>query len=67
MKDPVGHFLEIEVRGAGKIRINSEPVWSCGDAIGFMFDTDWNKDHFSGGVLSREDAKILAEHILKSL
>ena len=57
-----------EVVGAGHIRIGEKTTAFCGDAIGFIFETDWNRrGRFTGGVIDKAEAEKLAKHIIKQL
>lgn len=56
-----------EVIGAGEIRIGADAESICGDRAGFTFAVSWGKYGFAGGVLNRDQAKALAEHILSVL
>ena len=55
------------VAGAGRIEISESANWECGGKIGFSFDVEWGRHEFAGGVLSKDEALKLAEHILKTL
>lgn len=54
-----------EVVGAGKIEISKFDGVQCGGKLGFSFGVEWGTHDYTGGVLSREEAIKLAEHILK--
>lgn len=54
-----------EVVGAGKIEISKFDGVQCGGKLGFSFGVEWGRNEYTGGVLSREEAIRLAEHILK--
>lgn len=57
-----------KIVGAGEIRISESAEWECGDAKGFSIDTKFTgQNYFSGGVISAEDARELANHILSTL
>ena len=62
MEDDVLYF---DVIGAGKIQISKSAGWSCGGKKGFFIGVEWGRDGFCGGVISKEEAIKLAEHILK--
>lgn len=52
-----------EIQGSDNIEISEENTWQCGGKIGFHFSYEKRV----GGVLSNEEARKLAEHILKVL
>lgn len=52
-----------KVRGAGNIAISKSSDYQCG-VIGFNFGVSWGRYQYTGGVLSKEDAKRLALFIL---
>ena len=54
-----------EVIGAGKIEISKFDGVQCGGKLGFSFGVEWGRHGYTGGLLSREEAIKLAEHILK--
>ena len=62
-------YLEIDISGAGKIKISKNPNWSTGGKTGFSFDTNWGSEspYLSGGVLSISDAQILINYITNGL
>lgn len=45
-------YLELNIAGAGLIRISKDPNWSTAGFDGFSFETNWDNSRFSGGVLS---------------
>jgi len=45
--------------------ISESAQWSCEGKKGFSFGVEWSQYGYSGGVISKEDAIKLAEHILK--
>ena len=60
--------LEFEVFGAGQLRISKSNKWECGCVEGFSIGVNWGKHGMNfGGVISNEQAKLLAEHILLKL
>jgi len=61
------NHLHFRVNGAGKIQITDDYKYSCGGEEGFSFGVEWGKHGFTGGVLPKEEAKRLAEHILNTL
>ena len=54
-----------EVIGAGQIEISHSSEVHCGGETGFSFGVEWGEYGFAGGVLSKEEAIKLAEHILR--
>lgn len=56
-----------EIIGAGKLEISKSATWKCGGRTGFSFGVEWGKHGFAGGVISREDAVLLAEFILNTV
>lgn len=67
MKTELKEDVQFDVIGAGKIQIGKSKNAKCGGVKGFSFDCEWGKYGMGGGVISREDAKDLAEHILLAL
>lgn len=61
------NYLHFRVNGAGKIQITEDCQYSCGNEKGFSFGVEWGKHGFAGGVLPKEEARRLAEHILNAL
>ena len=61
------NYLHFKVNGAGRIQITEDCQHSCGREEGFSFGVEWGKHGFAGGVLPKEEAKKLAEHILNAL
>jgi len=60
--------LILEVIGAGDLRISKSAKWRCGGKDGFSLDVSWiGIGYTGGGVLSREDAVKLANHILENI
>jgi len=55
------------VDGAGNISISNSPECRCGGKNGFAFDVSWGQYGYVGGVLSKEEAIKLAEHILSNV
>ncbi len=55
------------VIGAGTIAISKECKYVCGKEDGFSFGVEWGRYGFAGGVLSKDEARRLAEHILNAL
>lgn len=56
-----------EIIGAGKLEVSKKSNYQCGGKEGFTVGVEWGKHGFAGGVLSKEDAMKLVEHILKEL
>jgi hypothetical protein len=56
-----------KVTGAGQILISNQCHFYCHGKTGFDFSVEWGKYGYSGGVLPKDEAKKLAEHILNSL
>jgi hypothetical protein len=56
-----------EVVGAGYIRISGSPNVMCGGRVGFSFGVSWGQHGYCGGVLSREEARNLADRIYELL
>lgn len=56
-----------DVIGAGRIEISKSADWKCGGKIGFSFGVEWGRNGFTGGVISREEAVLLAEYILNTI
>ena len=56
--------MYIDVAGAGKIEISKLADWSCGGETGFSFGVEWGNNGYTGGLISKDDAIKLAEHIL---
>lgn len=52
------------VSGAGELEFGKSCRGSTGQSIGFHIGVSWGRHGFAGGVLDRNDAKILAEKIL---
>lgn len=52
-----------KMQGSDNLEISEENTWQCGGEVGFHFS--YEKE--CGGVLSNEEARKLAEHILKVL
>ena len=61
------NYLHFRVNGAGKIQITDDCQYRCGGEEGFSFGVEWGKHGFAGGVLPKEEARKLAEHILNAL
>jgi len=66
MKPEIKECKYFDVIGAGQIQISLSDKWSCGGKEGFSFGVEWGTHGIAGGVLAREDAIKLAEHILKT-
>lgn len=58
--------INIEVVGAGVLRVSKYDGCRCGGVIGYSIGVEWGSHGFAGGVMSREDAIKLALHILKT-
>lgn len=67
MYNHIPNYLNFRVNGAGKIQITEDCQYSCGGEEGFSFGVEWGIHGFSGGVLPKDEAKKLAEHILNTL
>jgi hypothetical protein len=56
------------VVGAGTIKLGGNASCACGGRVGFHFGVSWSKHGADcGGVLSREEAKKLADRIYEVL
>lgn len=64
IKKDNNYYTYFEVAGAGKIQIGKNCLSRTGRSFGFSFGVEWGRFGYAGGVLDREDAKKLAEHIL---
>lgn len=51
------------MKGSDNIEISEENMWQCGGKTGFHFSYEKR----AGGVLPNDEARKLAEHILKVL
>ena len=62
---------QYEIPGAGHLRITRKNTFSTGFASGFSIDVDWytskRKYGYYGGVLPDDEARKLAENILRVL
>jgi hypothetical protein len=57
-----------DVKGAGILQFSNSCDIQCGGEVGFHIGTSWGKYRlFGGGVISRKEAKRLADHIYKQL
>ena len=56
-----------EVIGAGQLQISHSANWKCGGKIGFSFGVQWGRNGYTGGIISREEAVLLAEYILNTI
>ena len=56
-----------EVQGAGHVHVGKSPNSWCGTAVGFHVDVTWGKYGRAGGVMDRDEAKRLADHIYSLL
>lgn len=52
-----------EVHGAGKIQVSTSAEWQTGGAHGFSIGISWGRYGYAGGVMSRDEALRLANHI----
>ena len=52
--------VEFKVLGAGGLRISHEPNCETGGEFGFSFDVEWGRYGYVGGVITIEEAEILA-------
>jgi len=59
--------LYFDVSGGGKLAVSKDADFICGDKAGFSIGVSWTMYPYCGGVLSRSEAKKLAEHILKQV
>ena len=68
MSDNINNEKVFKIIGFGEIRISESSNWLCGEAEGFSFQFKPNRqNYFIGGVLDKEEARLLADHIYKSL
>lgn len=56
-----------EVIGAGGLRISNNNKCLCGNEHGFRFEVSWGLHGYAGGVLSNNEAKKLARHIIEGM
>lgn len=59
--------LKLNVPGAGHLLISHNCSIRCGGVEGFSFDVSWSKFGLSGGVISKQEAVALANHILEAV
>ena len=59
--------LRFEVNGAGQIILGGNANTICGTQAGFHFGVTWGRHGEVGGMISREEAKRMAEFILEEL
>lgn len=55
--------LEVEIKGSCGIRISKSCNFSCGGILGFSIDHTKHETWLCGGVMSKEDALLLADFI----
>jgi len=60
-------FRYYDVTGGGKLALSKSADFLCGDKVGFSIGVSWTMHPYIGGVLSRAQAKKLAEYILEQL
>lgn len=60
-------YVDYEVIGAGKLRISTSCTWQCGNKQGFSFGVEWGRNGYAGGVISKDDAVMLARHIIRTV
>lgn len=60
-------YKRFKVAGAGEIEIGEKAGAVTGTVAGFSFSVSWGRHAFVGGVLSRTEAKALAQHIIDTL
>ena len=60
-------YLDYEVIGAGNLRISKSCTWQCGGKQGFTLGVEWGKHDYAGGVISKEEAVMLARHIIRTV
>ena len=67
--NPSPDTTTFSVHAAGKIAISNIPGYQTGNplVIGFTFGVEWGMADYAGGVLERDEARRLAEFILKKL
>lgn len=56
-----------KVEGAGSLEISKNASAVTGQSAGFHIGVSWTDFKFCGGVMSRAEAKKLADHIYKAL
>jgi hypothetical protein len=59
--------IDYDIRGAGILKLGKYNIASTGAVTGFSFGVSWGRYGYAGGVLSNEEARRLAEHILSAL
>lgn len=64
MTDNVEKYAVI---GAGEISISETNNHNCGGIRGFALDVSFTQFGWAGGVISTEDAVLLANHILHTV
>lgn len=65
LRDQSYHFYDCP--GAGLLAIGDLPQASCGGKEGFSISAEWGEYGYIGGVLPKEEAKKLADHIYSML
>ncbi len=60
-------YLELEVPGAGSLKIGVSPHCMCGGRVGFEIGVSWGQYGYSGGVLPRSEAEKLLIMLNESL
>lgn len=58
------YCIHFNVVGAGILEFGKNGKSLCGDKAGFSLHVSWGKYGYAGGIISREDALILANHII---
>lgn len=61
------HEVRLRVTGAGELIFGKSINAFCGNSVGFHVGVTWGDHGEAGGVISREEAKKLANHILDAL
>lgn len=59
--------IHYTVVGAGEVRLSHDCNSRCGGKVGFSFGVSWSEHPYTGGVISMEEAKALADHIYRQL
>lgn len=59
--------VDYEVIGAGNLRISKSCTWQCGGEQGFSIGVEWGKNGYAGGLLPKDDAVMLARHIIRTV
>ena len=56
-----------DVPGAGRVCISKSSKHRCGKAVGFSIGCEWGEFGFAGGVMDKQDARLLASHIMDTI